>query len=132
MIIGCGRNRILCFSRCTLTVFFLVIVRVKSCISFTCALKGLPAGRQALSLTLTFWFVRCNVFYFHFDLFLFPHIPLKPKHCCASTFRKKSIFRGRATSKKKTTGGLGTHPQRVRTFDTKYGQVVARNFATVA
>ena len=69
-------------------VFFL-IVRVKSCISFACALTGLPAGRQALSLPLIFWFVMCNVFYVHFDSFLFRHIPLKPKHCCASTFRKK-------------------------------------------
>ena len=46
MIIGCGRYKILCFSRCTL------VDRVKSCISFACALKGLPSGRQALTLTL--------------------------------------------------------------------------------
>ena len=50
MIIGCGRYRILCFSRCTL------VDRVKSCISFACALKGLPSGRQALTLTLTLTF----------------------------------------------------------------------------
>ena len=43
MIIGYGRYRILCFSRCTL------VDRVKSCISFACALKGLPSGRQALT-----------------------------------------------------------------------------------
>ena len=47
MISGCGRYRILCFSRCTL------VDRVKFCISFACALKGLPPGRQALTLTLT-------------------------------------------------------------------------------
>ena len=43
MVIGCGSKRILCFSRCTL------VDRVKSCISFACALKGLPSGRQALT-----------------------------------------------------------------------------------
>ena len=43
MIIGCGRNRTLCFSRCTL------VDRVKSCISFACALEGLPSGRHALT-----------------------------------------------------------------------------------
>ena len=46
MIIGCGRYKILCFSRCTL------VDPVKSCISFACALKGLLSGRQALTLTL--------------------------------------------------------------------------------
>ena len=45
MVIGCGSKRILCFSRCTL------VDRVKSCISLACALKGLPSGRQALTLT---------------------------------------------------------------------------------
>ena len=45
MVIGCGSKRILCFSRCTL------VDRVRSCISFACALKGLPSGRQALTLT---------------------------------------------------------------------------------
>ena len=43
MVIGCGSKRILSFSRCTL------VDRVKSCISFACALKGLPSGRQALT-----------------------------------------------------------------------------------
>ena len=43
MIIGCGRYKILFFSRCTL------IDRVKSCISFTGARKGLPSGRQGLT-----------------------------------------------------------------------------------
>ena len=43
MVIGCGSKRILCFSRCTL------VDRVKSCISFACALKGLPSGRQAFT-----------------------------------------------------------------------------------
>ena len=47
MVIGCGSKRILCFSRCTL------VDQVKSCISFACTLKGLPSGRQALTLTLT-------------------------------------------------------------------------------
>ena len=47
MIIGCSRNRTLCFLHCTL------VDRVKSCISFACALMGLPSGRQALTLTLT-------------------------------------------------------------------------------
>ena len=46
MVIGCGSKRILCFSRCTL------VDRVKSCISFVCALEGLPSGRQTLTLTL--------------------------------------------------------------------------------
>lgn len=40
---GCGRNKILYFSPCTL------VDRVKACISFVCALKGLPPGRQALT-----------------------------------------------------------------------------------
>ena len=48
MVIGCGSKRILSFSRCTL------VDRVKSCISFACALKGLPSGRQALTW-LTVW-----------------------------------------------------------------------------
>ena len=43
MIIGFGRNRILYFSRCTL------VDRVKSRISFACALKGLASGRQAVT-----------------------------------------------------------------------------------
>ena len=47
MIIRCSRYRILCFSRCTL------VDRVKSRISFACALKGLPSCRQVLTLTLT-------------------------------------------------------------------------------
>ena len=47
MIIGSGRYRILCFSRCTL------VDRVRSCISFACPLKGLPSGWQALTLILT-------------------------------------------------------------------------------
>ena len=47
MIIGWGRYRILCFSRCTL------VDRGKSCISVACALKRLPSGQQALTLTLT-------------------------------------------------------------------------------
>ena len=51
MIIGCGRYRILCFSRCTLAD------QVKSCISFACALKGLPSGQQALTLTLTHFLI---------------------------------------------------------------------------
>ena len=47
MVIGCGSQRILCFSR------FELVDRVKSCISFVCALKGPPSGRQVLTLTLT-------------------------------------------------------------------------------
>ena len=47
MIIGSGRYRILCFSRCTL------VDRVRSCISFACPVKGLPSGWQALTLILT-------------------------------------------------------------------------------
>ena len=47
MIMGCGRYKILCFSRCILGD------GVKSCVSFACALNGLPSGRQALTLTLT-------------------------------------------------------------------------------
>ena len=46
MIVGCGRYAIFCFLRCTL------IDRVKSCISFAWAVKGLPSGRQAFTLTL--------------------------------------------------------------------------------
>ena len=84
-----SKQDFLFFTLYTDGVFSLLIVRVKSCISIACALKGLPAGRQALSLTLTLWFVMCNVFNVHFDSFFFPHIPLKPKHCCTSTFRKK-------------------------------------------
>ena len=47
MITGCGRYKILCFSRRTL------VDRVKSCISFACALKGLPSCRQAFTLILS-------------------------------------------------------------------------------
>ena len=39
IIVGCGRNTTLCFSRCTL------VDRVKSCISFVCALEGLSSVR---------------------------------------------------------------------------------------
>ena len=49
MVPGCGWNRILCFSCCTITMDD----GVKILLSFACALKGLASGQQALTLKLT-------------------------------------------------------------------------------
>ena len=58
----CGRNRILCFSRCTL------VDRVKSCISLACALEGLPSGRQVLTgLDFVFVVVSRRILWFVSD-----------------------------------------------------------------